>query len=174
MTVEKYGIQRKFFTCYADGAEALAQSVMSEINATLEIDYVLWSHRVIGDKVLYYEQVVEPAIENADFVLFMLSKHMEEDELSNKVQLYCRNINKSVIPVKIDKGRLKLKKFEFRAKVYDFNDRSEKVAFMEQLHSWLGLVKFYPWSEVKFCSRCGKKIKTNAAFCKWCGKKFNN
>ena len=104
----------------------------------------------------------------------MLSKNIEDDELAIRVQTYCHNINKSIIPLKIEKGRLRLKKFEFRANVVDFNERSEKMAFMEQLHSWLGLVKFYPWSEVEFCSRCGKKIKTNAAFCKWCGKKFNN
>lgn len=172
--MDKVNVQDKFFVCYASDMEELAKSVMDEINSTLETSYVLWERHVLGDIDVFYEKVVEPAIEQAGFVLFMLSKNIEADELAIRVQTYCHNINKSIIPLKIEKGRLRLKKFDFRANVVDFNERLEKMAFMEQMHSWLGLVKVYPWSSVKFCSRCGKKIKTNAAFCKWCGKKFNH
>ena len=170
--MEKVNIQEKFLVCYAKDVESLAMSVFKEINSTLEINYVLWSYGMVGDSDVYFEKVIEPAIDKADFVLFMLSKKVERDELAIKVHTYCHNVNKSLIPLKIEKGRVRLKKFEFRTNVIDFNEMSEKLSFMEQMHSWLGLVKYYPWSDIKFCSRCGKKIKTNAAFCKWCGKSF--
>lgn len=171
--MESVSIQDKFFVCYANDMEDLAKSVVNEINSTLETNYVLWERHVLGDMDIYYEKVVEPAIERASFVLLMLSKNIEADKLACRVYSYCNNINKSLIPLKIERGRMRLKIFEFRISVVDFNEKEEKTAFMEQMHSWLGLVKFYPWSEVKFCSHCGKKVKTGVAFCKWCGKKFN-
>lgn len=165
-------IQSVCFVCYAKVDEQKAQSVFEEINSTLEINYVLWSYRMVGDVDVYYEQVVAPAIEKADFVLFLLTKEIENDELARRVYSYCHNLNKSMIPLKIDNGRLRLKEFEFRTEVADFYDRQDKVNFLEQMHSWLGLVKIYPWSSVKFCSKCGKKVRTEACFCKWCGKQF--
>ena len=171
--MEKVNVQDKFFVCYASDMEELAKSVIAEINSTLETNYVLWERHTVGDVDVFYEKVVEPAIEQADFVLFMLSKNIEADELANQVQTYCHNINKSIIPLKIEIGKLKLRKFEFRANVIDFNENQEKMAFMEQMHSWLGLTKVYEWSEVKFCSNCGKKINTLSTFCKWCGTHFD-
>lgn len=172
--MNQMAIQNSFFVCYAKADEPLVHTVIEEINGVLETNYVLWSYNLIGDPVTYFEKVAQPAIERADFVLFILTKAIEKDEMAQNVYSYCRNLNKSIIPLKVVRGRLRLRSFVFRTEIADFDDKQDKVKFLEQMHSWLGLVKVYPWSSVKFCSRCGKKIKTNAAFCKWCGKKFNH
>lgn len=165
-------IQNSFFVCYAKADEPLAHSMFEEINATLETNYVLWSYDMVGDAEIFFEKVAQPAIDKADFVLFILTKSIEKDEMARKVYSYCHNLNKSMIPLKVGKGRLRLRDFVFRTETANFDDRQDKVKFLEQMHSWLGLVKIYPWSSVKFCSKCGKKINTNARFCKWCGKQF--
>lgn len=166
-------IQSIFYVCYAKEDEPLAKAVMDEINNTLETNYNLWSYGMVGDSVVFFEEVVQPAIDKADFVLFMLTDSIEKDEMARKAYFYCHDLNKSMIPLKVGKGRLRLRSFVFRTEIVDFDDRQGKVNFLEQMHSWLGLTKVYEWSEVKFCSNCGKKINTLSTFCKWCGTHFD-
>lgn len=168
--MEKIDIQNKFLVCYAKLDEKLANAVVNEISKYLEVSYSLWSYAVVTDVDAYFEAIVVPIIDNADFVLLFLSGSVEQDEMVMKVYRYCNNLNKSIVPVKVDSRKLKFRDFAFRSRVFDYDKKEDKEDLLEQMHSWLGLVKIYPWSTVKFCSRCGKKVKTEALFCKWCGK----
>lgn len=164
--------QNSFYVCYAKDDEQLAVTIIGEIAEDLDIRYGLWQYHLIGDESVYFESVVVPSVEKAGFVLLLLSRSSENDELVIKTQELCHNLNKRLIPVKICNGRLKLKSFSFRTEIVDYCDRPQKLDLLEQMHSWLGFAKVYPWSDVKFCSGCGRKIKTKASFCKWCGKHF--
>lgn len=164
--------QKSFYVSYAKDDELLAVSVIGEIADELDIRYGLWQYHLISDTSLYFDNVVTSAVGNAGFVVLLLSKSSEGDELVRKTQELCRNLNKRLIPLKICNGKLKLRNFSFRTEIIDYNDRTQKLELLEQMHSWLGLAKVYQWSDVKFCSGCGRKIKTKASFCKWCGKHF--
>lgn len=170
--MERIDIQNKFFVCYAKSDEVLAQKVMDEISKYLEISYTLWSYAAVHDVDSFFETNVVPIIDNVDFVLLLASNSVEQDDLALKVFRYCFNLNKSLIPVKVDSSRLKFREMTFRSRVFDYNDKDDKEDLLEQMHSWLGLTKVYEWSPLKYCSNCGERIRSNASFCMWCGKRF--
>lgn len=170
--MDKIDMQNKFFVCYAKADEKLANSIVDEISKYLEIDYTLWSYAKVDDVDAYFEANIAPVIDNCDFVLFFISGSVDQDEMVKKVYRYCNNLNKSMVPVKVDPFKPKLREMAFRSRVYDYDEKDDKEDLMEQMHSWLGLTKVYEWSPVKFCSGCGKMIRTNAPFCRWCGKQF--
>ncbi len=170
--MEKIDIQNKFFVCYAKSDEKLANSVVNEISKYLEVSYSLWSYAGVTDVEAYFENTIEPIIDNADFVLLILSDSVEQDEMVMKVYRYCNNLNKSIVPVKVDPMKLKFRDLAFRSRVFDYDEKDDKEDLLEQMHSWLGLTKVYEWSPLKFCSNCGNKIRSNASFCMWCGKQF--
>lgn len=165
-------IQSCFFVCYAKADEKLANAVVNEISKYLEINYSLWSYAAVTDVDAYFENTVKPIIDNADFVLLLLSGSVEQDEMVMKVYRYCNNLNKSIVPVKVVPMKLKYRDLAFRSRVFDYDDKDGKEDLLEQMHSWLGLTKVYEWSPLKFCSSCGNKIRSNASFCMWCGKQF--
>ena len=168
----KIDIQNKFFVCYAKSDEKLARNVVDEISKYLEINYSLWSYAAVTNVDSYFETNVEPIIDNCDFVLLLVSSSVEQDDMALKVYRYCHDLNKSLVPVKVDSSKFRLRQMAFRSRIYDYEEAEDKEDLLEQMHSWLGLTKVYEWSPLKFCSNCGNKIRSNASFCMWCGKQF--
>lgn len=170
--MDKTDVQNKFFVCYAKEDEKLASRIIDEISKYLEVSYSLWSYAGIADMESYFESNIEPIIDNCDFVLLVLSNASEQDPLVMRVYKYCNSLNKSLVPVKSDPFKLKLRDLAFRSRIYDYEEKDDKEDLLEQMHSWLGLTKVYEWSPLKFCSNCGNKIRSNASFCMWCGKQY--
>lgn len=171
--MEKISVQNKFFVCYAKAYENLATNIIGEISENLGINYSLWSYAEVDDVDSYFEYTVAPILDIAEFVLFIVNNSVEQDEMVMKVYKYCNNLNKSMVPVRVEPKRLKLNNMAFRSRIYNYLEKDDAESLMEQMHSWLGLMKVYEWSPLKFCSGCGKKIRTNASFCMWCGKQFS-
>ena len=128
-----------FFVAYPKKGEAEANRIVTEISERLLIDYDLWSYAAVEDAASYYQEVMEPAIENADFVLAFIAKNSEDDYLLTEAIRLCSNLNKSIVPIKLGKGWIREKHWGFRTKMMDLSDESQKVDLIEQMHGWLGL-----------------------------------
>lgn len=131
----------RFYVAYPKDGEDETRAIVNNVKRRLNIDYELWSYAGVQDEADYYQQVVEPAIQDAEFVLVFVGKQSGDDYLLNEAIRLCNNLNKSMVPIKIGSGRLKEKNWGFRTKVVDFGDESQRIALIEQLHGWLGLTK---------------------------------
>lgn len=130
-----------FFVVYPRDGQGETMAIMKIIEKRLNINYDLWSYSDVKDETDYYQEVVEPAVQEADFVLAFVGKQSEEDYLLTETIRLCNNLNKSMVPVKLGSGRIKDKNWGFRTKVVDFYDESQRITLIEQLHGWLGLTK---------------------------------
>lgn len=131
----------RFFVAYPKDGEGETNAIINIVKKRLNIDYELWSYADVQDETEYYQEVVEPAIQDADFVLAFVGKQTEEDYLLNESIRLCNNLNKSMVPIKVGSGRIKEKNWGFRTKVVDFCDESQRISLLEQMHGWMGLTK---------------------------------
>lgn len=134
-------VQSRFFVIYPKENESEAHTVLEQIKERLFIEYELWSYSAVDDEADYFEKVVTPAVENADFVLVFVAKGSTDDYLLSETCRLCSNLNKRIAPVKIGNGRVKSKDWNFRSEILDYSDESERITIIEQMHSWLGLPK---------------------------------
>lgn len=130
-----------FFVAYPKNGESETNSIMDMIKKRLNIDYELWSYADVKDEVEYFQEVVEPAIENADFVLAFVNRRSEDDYLLKEAIRFCNNLNKSIVPIKFGSGRVRERNWDFRSKVVDIDDEPQRISLIEQIHGWLGLTK---------------------------------
>lgn len=130
-----------FFVAYPRDGEGETKAILNIVKKRLNIDYELWSYADVQDETEYYQEVVEPAIQDAEFVLAFVGKQSEDDYLLNESIRLCSNLNKSMVPIKVGSGRIKEKNWGFRTKVVDFYDESQRIGLIEQMHGWLGLTK---------------------------------
>ena len=133
-------MENKFFVIYPKAEYDETDKIMQDITDRLEIDYQLWSYAVVNDEYEYYQEVVEPAIEKAEFVLVFLTKGAEEEYLMTETVRLCSNMNKNMIPIKLKNSKVKEKNWSFRAKILDYYDEGQRIKIIEQIHGWLGLV----------------------------------
>lgn len=134
-------VQSRFFVIYPKENQSEAHSVLEQIKERLSIEYELWSYAAVDDEADYFEKVVAPAVEIADFVLVFVAKGTTDDYLLSETCRLCSNLNKRIAPVKIGNGRVKSKDWNFRSEILDYSDESERITIIEQMHSWLGLPK---------------------------------
>ena len=133
--------KNQFFVAYPKDGQGETMAIMKIIEKRLNINYDLWSYSDVKDEADYYQEVIEPTVQEADFVLAVVGKQSEEDYLLTETIRLCNNLNKSMIPIKLGSGRIKDKNWNFRTKIVDFTDESQRIALIEQMHGWLGLTK---------------------------------
>lgn len=134
--------KHKFFILYPRIAEEAAKKVVDELNYRLSLDYQLWSYAEVDDEEEYFDRVIQPAIESSSIVLAMVAKDTNNDPLLKKGCKLASDLGEQqVIPIKIGKGRVKAKDWSFRADIVDFEDEEERIKFVENMFSWLGLHK---------------------------------
>lgn len=132
----------KFFILYPRIAEEEAKKVVDALNYRLCLDYQLWSYAEVDDEEDFFDRVIQPAIENSSIVLAMVAKDTNNDPLLKRGCKLASDLGEQqVIPIKIGKGRVKAKDWAFRADIVDFEDEEERIKFVENMFSWLGLHK---------------------------------
>lgn len=134
-------LQSSFFIAYPRNYQKEAMNMVGNINYRLGINYSLWEYDSIEDTAEYFQEVAQPAIEEALFVLAFVGKSSEDDYMLTQCVTLCKNLNKSLVPIKIGEGRVKEKNWGFRTKMVDYSDESQRVGLIEQMHSWLGLTQ---------------------------------
>ena len=134
-------LQSKFFIVYPRDCQQEAMNVVDNINYRLGIDYPLWEYDSVDDTAGYFQEVAQPAIEEAMFVLAFIGKSSEEDYLLKQSVTLCQNLNKSLVPIKIGDGRVKDKNWGFRTRMVDYSEENQCITLIEQMHSWLGLTR---------------------------------
>ena len=131
-----------FFVVYPRLNQSATDKIMHDISFQLGFDYNLWSYAEVQDEEQYYTDVVAPAIEEADFVLIFIGYNSEKnyDYIVAKSASLCRNMNKSVLPVKYGSYEVDEKYWNFRAKMLNIYDEQQKDALIGQMRSWLGMI----------------------------------
>lgn len=124
-------IQDRFYVCFSKADNDIVQEIMSLLCEELRINYTLPSSFLVGNNS------VETIVEKSEFVLFFLSRNTLEDGYVEWVYELCNNLNKRIIPIKIEQCDT----WNFRSRTYDFYGRSICVELVQQIRSWLGLVK---------------------------------
>lgn len=131
---------RRIYFCYAKDDYVEVQRIALEIEHELDarIDYFK------GDNSTQdIEENVFPLIERADVVLLFVSEASKESDFVKKCAKYALNQDKRVLPIEFGKsGRFSTSPEEFkcRAKIVDFKDAEQKIKFLAQLRSAMGLV----------------------------------
>ena len=133
-------MEDRFFVIYPKSRYDETNKIMQDIADRLVIDYQLWKYSDVNDEYDYYQNVIEPTIEKAEFVLVFLSKGAEEEYLVTETVRLCSNMNKNMIPIKLKNSDVKDKDWNFRAKLLDYYDEEQRIRIIEQMHGWLGLV----------------------------------
>ena len=153
-------MENRFFVIYPKARYDETNKIMQDIADRLGIDYQLWSYSDVNDEYDYYQSVVEPSIEKAEFVLVFLANGSENEYLVSESVRFSSNLNKSVVPIKLKNSDLKEKDWNFRSKILDYYDEGQRIKIVEQMHGWLGLVSkgdVYG-SKVVISTDCGKCV----------------
>lgn len=124
-------VQDRFYVCFSKADNDIVQDIMSLLCEELRIDYTLPSSFLVGN------DSVETIVEKSEFVLFFLSRNTLEDRCVEWVYEFCNNLNKRMIPIKIEQCDTWI----FRSRIYDFYSRSNCDELVQQIRSWLGLEK---------------------------------
>ena len=155
-------MEDRFFVIYPKSRYDETNKIMQDIAERLVIDYQLWWYSDVSDKFQlrswlpdedqlwsytymnneydYYQNVVVPSIEKAEFVLVFLANGSENEYLVSESVRLCNNMNKSMIPIKLKNSDIKEKDWNFRSKILDYYDGEQRIRIIEQMHGWLGLV----------------------------------
>lgn len=137
----------KIHVSYALADEAKAKEVVESIYGRLKISYELYSISEQEDKDTYFDEVITPAIESADQVMFLYSREGANDTYLQQQFKLASNLNKPIIPIIIESstlnlGILKVKSpFAFRTSSLKYEDEDDRIKITEQLHAALGLSK---------------------------------
>lgn len=127
-----------FFILYPRISEEEVKGIVDELNYRLSIDYKLWSYAAVQDEEDYFDRVLQPEVERADFILAMVAKDTANDNLLKKACKCASDNDKQVIPIKIGKGRVKSKDWAFRTEFVDFYNEEERIRLIEHMHGLLG------------------------------------
>ena len=132
--------QSNFFVIYPRKSYKEAENAMRLIGYSIGRDCILYSYLDVHDEEDYYQNIVVPAIEKADFVLAFISNGAENEYLLRESVRLCNNLNKSTIPVKLGTGGIKESVWNFRSNIIDFSDNIQRSNLLGQIHAWLGSV----------------------------------
>lgn len=136
---------KDFFVIYSLSDSDKVSDIVFNITQMLDIRYDFVSHRKSDSEEDFIDNFVTPNIEASRFVIFCLSKNAKQDKLVNQQFLVASNLNKTIVPIIIESDKisvLQLKTasgYSFRSNLYVYDDEDDHIAFLEQLHSLLGL-----------------------------------
>ena len=129
-----------FFVVYPRKSYTEAKDAMQLIGYSIGMDCPLFSYSDVHDEAEYYQNIVVPAIEKADFVLAFICNGAENEYLLQESVRLCNNLNKSTIPVKLGSSDINGQVWNFRSSIIDFSNKSQRAILLDQIHAWMGSV----------------------------------